>query len=160
MGKEKEPKETAEKEPVPKKKRGFLGYLMILFLIFVVLLLGATGVAYWKRHYFTEKFLNFYAGKLAASIAEQYQIPDSPEEKLKTEQQIRTEKKETAEKVFKELVKAYGESHKDVTWYDSLKELNYEVKGIFEDHEVSCEELDALLAKVTAVTTRYRTVYH
>lgn len=154
--KEKEPQIPEEKEPQskPKKKRGFLGWLMIVFMIFVVLVAAATGLVYWKRQNLTKVFLKFYAGKVSDVLIQHYQIEE--DRQGKTDREILNEREKELADVREALLDAYCNNASDTGWYESLKSLDATLKDILRDQKVSSEEFGNFIKQVRQIAEKHR----
>lgn len=147
-----------QKEQKPKRKRGFLGYLMIFFLALVFLTLLASGLVYWKRKAVTAKFLDFYSVKLADALTSRkyYQVGAEENQGQETQAEYLAKKREHALEKFRDLLKAYEASGPESDWYASLSQLDNAVKDIFADRKVYASEYQSFLDLVAGVTDKHR----
>lgn len=162
--------QDAEKKPQQNKKKwGFLGTLLRLFLFFVLLCGIGTGLVYWKRKPVTAWCLQQYAQKLADVMVAQYQIDEDEDyrkevkgregdikfssEEFKTN--MLAKKRELAVKIFTDLVDTYKASSA-TEWYSSFRDLNEKSKQTLQDQRVTPQEFQDFLQSVEKVAEGYK----
>ncbi len=161
--------EKKAQQPKPKKKWGFLGTLLRLFLFFVLLCAIGTGVVYWKRKPISAWGLQIYAYKLIDVMIANYQIAEDEECRAEvkgkegdikeTSDEIKArwldKRKTLACKMVTEQLETYKTSSAK-EWYTSFKELNEKSKEILQDQRVTPQELQDFLQRVEKVTETYK----
>lgn len=155
--------------PKPKKKWGFLGTLLRLFLFFVLLLALATAGAYFYRKEATVCCLNFYTARLAQTLtnAQYYQVEEDAEfrkevegkqedpsfSKADLQKEIFSKRQDKASKSFANLITTYEKTPAEskVDWYKSFKSLNETLRKMFQDQKITPAEFDELVNQVDRV---------
>ena len=147
-----------------KKKKGFLGSLMYLFIFFVVIIMIGTGLFYWKKKTVTVYALNLYSTQLSNTITSEkyYEITDDQEYKVAYEGKKDAEFNEEQEKkqvldqrnkeisiALQSLVKNYSENTTK-EWQTIFADLRQEINNMFADQKVSADEFVSFLSKVEA----------
>jgi hypothetical protein len=163
--------ENPPEEQKKKKKRGFLGWLWVLFCLFLFVLAISIGFFYWQDTKVTAWILDLYTQRLAHVLTspEYYQISDDLEYRKEAEgkekskdfsasehqKKILNEREIEAKTIFSGMVKSYKDcpSHE---WYQSLKELNLQLKTIFHDAKVSPKEFKTFLDQVKKISEQYQ----
>lgn len=167
MGRSSKAKDPQD-QPKPKKKRGFLGWLLILFMIFVMFIgVGSGAIYFWKLKWATVEVMKLYGDRLAVVIGQHYNhqedqkfISKKQEYAGRSDSLLRDEiiqmRQNQASTAFHELIAVYEKSNaKD--WHNALQRLNVSLKNIFSDRKISPEEFTSFLEQVQKITNHYRT---
>lgn len=152
-------------KPSKEKKVGFLGYLMRAFIVFVVIILLATGFFYLKKKTVTVYALNFYSGQLSTALASEkhYQLSEDEEYKIEYEgkkggagfdeaqikDKILKQRTKDAHEALKKLVENYRQDDTK-KWQQIFSDLRQEINNIFTDKKIFPEEYQSFLSKLEA----------
>ena len=148
-----------------KKKKGFLGFLMRIFIFFVVLILICTGLFYWKKKTVTVYALNFYSTQLSNTLTSDkyYSIDDDHDykmeyegkegvdsfDKTKAKKRILDQRKQEALEAMRNLVKNYSENTTK-KWPEIFAELRNDINTMFADKKIAVDEYKYFLSKLEA----------
>ncbi len=158
---------SANSTEVKKKKRGFLGYLWLIFLCFLVLLGLGLGFFYLQQHLVTGWLLQWYGTRLAVVLtdpghyqilgdqeylkilADQQKNPGFSAEKL--QQEILAKRQQEAQTCFQSLVSAYRATP-NIDWVPRFQELQKSLREMLQDSQVSPVEFSQFLDMVQKAT--------
>lgn len=148
-----------------KKKKGFLSFLMRIFIFFVVIILICTGLFYWKKKTVTVYALNFYSTQLSHTLTSEkyYNITDDHEYKMEYEgkkgeasfdeaqakKRVLDQRKQEVLTALQSLVKNYSENSTK-KWQEIFAELRNDINTMFADQKISVDEYKQFLSKLEA----------
>ncbi|MEX2669225.1 hypothetical protein [Candidatus Uabimicrobium amorphum] len=148
-----------------KKKKGFLSFLMKIFIFFVVIILICTGLFYWKKKTVTVYALNFYSTQLSSTLTSEkhYNIEDDQEYKVvyegkkgtadfdeaQAKKRILDQRKKEVLTALQSLVKNYSENATK-KWQEIFAELRGDINAMFADQKISTDEYKHFLSKLEA----------
>lgn len=144
------------------RKRGCLGCLLSLFVVFLFALVLFSTAAYFWSPWFTFQFLKFYGVSLNTALVKHYQIsldtefqntckaqqgsPDFSAEKVKNE--VLQKKKEEAAQKFSSILQLYKDKPDGKEWHETFKNLHASIRKVFEDEMVSPQEWSSFMQDV------------
>lgn len=148
-----------------KKKKGFLSFLMRIFIFFVVIILICTGLFYWKKKTVTVYALNFYSTQLSHTLTSEkyYNIADDQDYKMEYEgkqgvasfdeaqvkKRILDQRKQEVLTALQSLIKNYSENSTK-KWQEIFAELRNDINTMFADQKISVDEYKHFLSKLEA----------
>ncbi len=120
-----------------KKKIGFLGCLMRIFMFCMFVVLVTTGLFFWKKTWATAWTLDLYTQQSISVLtsAEYYDVENDQEY---------TQRQKEAKETFANLVEHYTLSPQ-LDWHDRFQKLHSLHYEILKDKKVTKQELDNLV---------------
>ncbi|HON44681.1 MAG TPA: hypothetical protein P5543_00395 [Planctomycetota bacterium] len=152
-------KENAPEEKKIKKKRGFVGWLWLLFKIVLFFLVLFSLILYWKFYLLLGYGLNGYAYCLSNSLTSsgnyQWEVDvQGPEyEKATPEQRqiIIQTKQQDIYQIFDNFVKKYKEAPGE-HWDSILIKISEKITEIYQDAKISPDELESFCTMIEQIT--------